>query len=134
MYLGRALARLDRLAEADESMRQALALHERHPWMDDDALVSLYSRLGRIAKDLQDLKRAAGYLKAAMALNEARYGHEHDQVGADAFNLGNLCVAMRDPEAALAYFQTAREIYANTRGPDDPRTLRALQRIEVYKV
>ena len=134
IYLGRALARLDRIAEADESMRQALALHERHPWMDDDALVSLYSRLGRIAKDLQDLKRAAGYLRAAMALNEARYGHEHDQVGADAFNLGNLCVAMRDPEAALAYFQTAREIYANTRGPDDPRTLRALQRIEVYKV
>lgn len=130
VYLGRALARLDRHAEAEEAMREALSLHERSPWMDDDALVGLYSRLGRIAKDLGNLRQAVDYLKAAMALNEARHGREHDQVGADAFNLGNLCLAMKDRESALEYFQMAREIYAETRGPDDPRTLRAAQRVE----
>lgn len=130
IYLGRALVRLDRMAEADESMRLALALHERHPWMDDEALVGLYGRLGRIAKDQGDLNRAVEYLKAAMALNEARYGREHDQVGADAFSLGNLFMALKDPESALEYFQAAREIYTETRGPDDARTLRAAQRVE----
>lgn len=130
VYLGRALARLDRYAEADEAMCQALALHEKHPWMDDDALVGLYSRLTKITKELQQPRRAADYLKASMAINEARYGREHDQVAADAFNLGNLHLSMKDADAALEYFQMAREIYAETRGPDDSKTVRATQRIE----
>jgi tetratricopeptide (TPR) repeat protein len=130
VYLGRALARLDRHAEAEEAMREALVLHERTPWMDDEALAGLYTRLGRIAKEQRKLNRAAEYLRAAMTLNEARFGREHDQVGADAFQLGNLCLAMKDRESALEYFQTAREIYVETRGPDDPRTRRAAQRVE----
>jgi tetratricopeptide (TPR) repeat protein len=130
IYLGRALARLDRLSEADEAMRQALSLHEHSPWMDEEALISLYSRLGRIARDLHDPGRAVHYLKAAMALKEASLGRDHDQVGADAFSLGNLCLAMKDLEAARAYFLRARDIYADTRGPGDPRTLRATQRLE----
>ena len=68
-----------------------------------------------------------------MALNEARYGREHDQVAADAFGLGNLYLAMKDYETALDYFQAARDIYAETRGPDDPKTLRAAQRIEALE-
>jgi tetratricopeptide (TPR) repeat protein len=130
IYLGRALARLGQLAEAEDAMAEALKLHERTPWMDDDALVSLYSRVGKIAKELKQLNRAAEYLRAAMTLNEARYGREHEQVAADAFGLGNLYLALKDPESALDYFQAARDIYAETRGPDDPKTLRAAQRIE----
>lgn len=130
IYLGRALARLGQLADAEEAMAEALRLHERAPWMDDDALVSLYSRVGKIAKELKQWDRAADYLRAAMALNEARYGREHDQVAADAFGLGNLYLAMKDAESALDYFQASRDIYAETRGPDDPKTLRAAQRIE----
>lgn len=129
-YLGRALARLDRMPEAEQALRTALKLHQLKPYMDNDTLNALCTRLGKVLRDQGKIEQAIALFEHTMNQDRARYGNMHDLIGADAYNLGNLCIAASEYETALDYLNTALEVYQHTRGAEDARTQRVRQRIE----
>lgn len=132
-HLGRALARMDRLPEAEKALRAALELHWKHAWTDEETLNALYQRLGRVMKELRRTREAIALIRDSVLREERRFGTNHDNVGTGFYNLGLMYMAAYDYEAALEQLDRARAIFSVTRGPDDTRTRRTVERIDAIQ-
>ncbi len=124
IYLGRALGHLERLEEAEAVLLKAYQLQEVNPWMDADGLSALYSRMVRIYRAQENYFQAALFQEQALKNNQTRFGERDDRVGADAYALGNLYIALGEMEEAARFLTMAEEIFTASRGDADERTLR----------
>jgi len=132
-YLGRALARMDQLPEAEKALAAALDLHVKHAWMDEETLNALYGRLGRVMKDQRRLAQAIDKIKKSMETDTKRCGEHHELVAAAAYNLGNLYMSAYEYEDARDQYEVALKIYKSTRGDENQRTRRVLQRMDMLE-
>lgn len=132
-YLARSLARLDRHSEAESALKSALDLHVKRAWMDEETLGAVCGRLCKALKEQKKVKRAIEILQDLLACEESRNGQTHESVGAVAYQLGAMHQAAYDYDAALECYQRSRDIYKATRGPQDSRVQRAIQRVELLQ-
>lgn len=124
LYLGRALGHLERLEEAEEVLLKAHQLQESTSWLEPDGLSALYGRLVRVYRAQENYFQAAVFQERVLQNNLIRFGEKDDRVGADAYALGNLYIALGEMEEAARFLDMADDIFTDSRGASDERTLR----------
>ncbi len=124
IYLARALGHLERNEEAEAALLKAYELQQTTPWMDPDGLNALYGRLVRNYRAQENYFQAAVFQEQVLQNDLVRFGEKDDRVGADAYALGNLYIALGEMEEAARFLSLADEIFTASRGPSDERTMR----------
>ena len=108
------------LAEAERSLKRALAIGERVYGPDDPKVATFANNIGQILKEQGDLAGALEYSKRALAIDEKAYGPDHPEVAIDANNIGQILKDQGDLAGALVYARRALVIDEKAYGPDHP--------------
>ena len=107
-------------AEAERSLRRALAIAEKVYGPDHPEVATDANNLGQILKDQGDLAGALEYTRRAMAIDEKVYGPDHPKVATRANNIGQILQDQGDLAGALEYTRRALAIDEKVYGPDHP--------------
>ena len=108
------------LAEAEGSLKRALAIGEKVYGPDHPTVATDANNLGQILQAQGDLAGALEYTRRALAIDEKIYGPEHPNVARNANNIGSILEAQGDLAGALEYTRRALAIDEKVYGPDHP--------------
>ncbi|RMH21026.1 MAG: hypothetical protein D6696_06745 [Acidobacteria bacterium] len=118
--LGLALEDLGRLAEAEETLLQALATYERLLGAEHPDLADVLSNLGQLYHDRGDLAAAERYHRRALELRRKHLDAEHPDVGE---SINNLALVFKDQaryEEAEPLLRQALHLYRARLGDRHP--------------
>ena len=107
-------------AEAERSLRRALAIAEKVYGPDHPEVATDANNIGQILKAQGDLAGALEYTRRALAIDEKVYGPDHPKVAIRANNIGQILQAQGDLAGALEYTRRALAIDEKVYGPDHP--------------
>ncbi|HEX6749267.1 MAG TPA: tetratricopeptide repeat protein [Longimicrobium sp.] len=88
-----------------------------HPFV-----ATIVSNIGDLCLKAGDVLGARDAYRHALEIDERAYGPGHNSVARDLTKLGELLAAVGEPDAARGYLERAAAWFAETAGPDDPRT------------
>jgi tetratricopeptide (TPR) repeat protein len=108
-------------AEAERSLRRALAIDEKVYGPDHPEVATDANNIGQILKAQGDLAGALEYTRRALAIDEKVYGPDHPKVAIRASNIGAILQAQGDLAGALEYTRRALAIDEKVYGPDHPK-------------
>lgn len=116
--IGQTFARLGRFDEADEQLRQALALRRRLFGTDHAEIADTLNALGEVRYDRGDFDGAERLYDEALAMRERLFGRQNAAVATSLDNLGNVYQEHGDEAAAEAAYREALAIRRAKLGPD----------------
>lgn len=76
--------------------------------------------LGAAERELGNLDRARELVTKSLKLRREQLGDAHPFIAITHVNLADIELASNDPRAALVHFEAARDVWAQTHGPDHP--------------
>ena len=109
------------LAEAERSLKRALAIGEKAYGPDHPYVAVLANNIGTILKAQGNLAGALEYTRRALVIGEKVYRPDHPQVAIFANNVGQILQVQGDLAEALEYSLRALAIDEKVYGPDHPQ-------------
>jgi len=111
-------------AEAERSLKRALAIGERVYGPDHPTVATEANNIGQILRAQGDLAGALEYTRRALAIGEKVYGPDHPNVAMWANNMGTILKDQGDLAGALEYTRRARATDEKVYGTDHPNVAR----------
>jgi tetratricopeptide (TPR) repeat protein len=108
------------LAEAERSLKRALAVGEEVYGPEHPKVAIRANNIGQILKAQGDLAGAMEYTRRALAIGEKVYGPDHPTVAIRANNIGTILQDQGDLAGALEYTRRALAIGEKVYSPDHP--------------
>lgn len=119
------------LSEAENLLRQALALAEPLRRTDDLETAATLTCLGEVLREKGDLENAKKIQSQALAFFEKRLGVGHPNTITSLTHLGFVCFDMRDLDAAETHLRRALELDERIYGVDHAHTSNILNGLAV---
>ena len=116
---------LDRFSEAEELLRESLALRRRYA-AEPAQIARALNNLASTVKPQGRLDEAGRLYQEALAIRESIHGADHPAVAASLYSLGSLRFDAGDPEAAEPLLRRALTIYTAAHGERHTRVASVL--------
>jgi tetratricopeptide (TPR) repeat protein len=130
--LGQVLAQEGRYADADHSLRDALALEHRLGLDKSDETARTLQDLSKVVEDSGDIEKAIPLMEQAVALHRTLHGTGPHPAFAEALNdLGYLKEQKGDTQAAKALFLEALEMKRRLFGDKHPEVAAGLANLAI---
>jgi CHAT domain-containing protein len=116
---------LGRADEADDCLKQALAIQAALPRTNHTVLAETLEQRGLLAGEGNRLQAALEYHQAARRIRADAMGESSLPVAQSRMNLAEVLARQGEIQAALAEARPAMDAFSTRLGPDHPRTLMA---------
>ena len=124
----------ERLRQAKEALDEAFSIrfHNLGVWHVDT--VETYNKIASVHLHTGNLREACRAYTEVYLVRKAIFGTDHPSVAITAHSLANVHLKLSEPEACLAYYKVALDIYSNMQLPTDhptvERLLKDIKRLE----
>jgi len=131
LNLGICLCRLQRFEEARVTLTQVAPKMEDRLDPNDPNWLTAIGWLGHVEKSLGHLEEARSMQEKVVARYEVRGDGESIQALTAFGNLADTLEKLDEVDAAVRIYRHLLEVRSRTLGPDDPKTLDALQNLAI---
>ncbi len=118
--LGAVLRSLNRNAEAEPVLREALELRETALGPNHPSVATTMLNLAAVLRDAGRYAVAESLFRESLTLRRRAFGSDHPELGSSFIGLGLTLHAQGDYAGAEAAFREALDLYTRTLGPEHP--------------